>query len=114
MADTKISALTAATQVDPTDEFAINQGGVSKKATAAVLRQSSGTLPTINSVGSAFSGTGAPTATLPSVVAENDILVLVLQSSQQAIATPAGYAQLGPQNGIGAAAAAGSDRKSVV
>jgi len=113
MADTKISALTAATQVDPTDEFAINQGGVSKKATAAVLRQSSGTLPTINSVGSAFSSTAAPTATLPSVVAENDILVLVLQSSQQAIATPAGYAQLGPQNGIGAAAAAGSTRLGI-
>lgn len=113
MADTKISALTAATQVDPTDEFAINQGGVSKKATAAVLRKSSGTLPTINSVGSAFSGTGAPTATLPGTVAADDILVLVLQSSQQAIATPAGYAQLGPQNGIGPAAAAGSTRLGI-
>ena len=113
MADTKISALTAATSVVGTDEFPINQGGVSKRATAALLRQSAGTLPTINSVGSSFSGTGAPTATLPGTVAENDILVLVLQSSQQSIATPAGYAQLGPQNGIGAAAAAGSTRLGI-
>lgn len=113
MADTKISALTAATQVDPTDEFAINQAGVSKKATAAVLRKSSGTLPTINSVGAAFSSTAAPTATLPGTVAADDVLVLVLQSSQQSIATPAGYAQLGPQNGIGPAAAAGSTRLGI-
>jgi len=113
MADTKISALTAATQVDPTDEIPINQGGVSKRATAAILRRSKGTLPTINSVGSAFSSTGAPTATLPGTVAADDILVLVLQSSQQALATPAGYAQLGPQNGIGPAAAAGSTRLGI-
>lgn len=113
MADTKISALTAATSVNGTDEFAINQGGVSKKATASLLRASAGTLPTINSVGSAFSSTAAPTATLPGTVAANDILVLVLQSSQQAIATPAGYAQLGPQNGVGAAAAAGSTRLGI-
>lgn len=34
MADTKISDLTAADALDGTEEFAVNQGGVSKKATA--------------------------------------------------------------------------------
>ena len=113
MADAKISALPAATEVLGTDQFPINQGGVSKRATAALLRKSAPTVPTINAVGAAFGGTGAPTATLPSPVAENDILVLVLQSSQQAIATPATYARLGPQNGIGPAAGAGSTRLGV-
>lgn len=113
MADTKVSAFTAATQLAGTDEFPILQGGANKRATAALLRQSAGTLPTINSVGSAFGGTGAPTATLPGTVAENDILVLALQSSQQSLATPAGYKQLGPQNGIGPATTAGSTRLGV-
>ena len=35
MADTKISDLTAVTTPDPTDEFAVNQGGVSKSVTGA-------------------------------------------------------------------------------
>jgi len=39
MADTKISALTAATALAATDEYAINQGGVSKKTTGALLKQ---------------------------------------------------------------------------
>jgi len=37
MADTKISGLTAATAAATTDEFAINQGGTSKKLTNALL-----------------------------------------------------------------------------
>lgn len=69
-----------------------------------------GVVPTIVSVGSAFGSTGVPTATLPGTYQENDILVLVLQSSSQSIATPTGYTPLGPQNGIGNAAAAGSTR----
>ncbi len=72
-----------------------------------------GVPPTIASVGTAFSSTAAPTATLPTGWQQNDILVLVLQSSQQNIATPAGYTRLGPQNGIGAAAAAGSTRLGI-
>lgn len=72
-----------------------------------------GVAPWINSVGSSFSSTAAPTATLPGTVGENDILVLVLQSSQQDIATPAGYTQLGPQNGIGPATTAGSTRLGI-
>ena len=113
MADTKISGLTAATQVNGTDQFPVNQGGTSKRVTASQLRKSAGTLPTINSIGTEFSSTAAPTATLPAVVAQDDILILVLQSSQQNLATPASYTQLGPQNGIGAAAAAGSTRLGI-
>lgn len=70
--------------------------------------------PTVVSVGSAFSGTGVPTATFPGTHALNDILVLVLQQSNQAnVTAPAGYKQIGAQNGIGAAAAAGSTKLSV-
>ena len=39
MADTKISALTAATSLNNTDEFALNQGGTSKKATTDLINQ---------------------------------------------------------------------------
>ena len=42
MADTKISALTAATSVAAADQFAIVQSGVSKSATLAVLQSSVG------------------------------------------------------------------------
>jgi hypothetical protein len=38
VADTKISALTAVTTPDTTDEFAVNQGGVSKRMTLAQAR----------------------------------------------------------------------------
>lgn len=113
MADTKVSAFTAATSIAGADQFPLIQGGAGLRASVSLLRKSAGTLPTINSVGSGFSSTTAPTATLPGTVAADDILVLVLQSSQQSIATPTGYAQLGPQNGIGAAAAAGSTRLGI-
>lgn len=113
MADTKVSAFSPASSVAGVDEIPLIQGGAGLRAAVSLLRKSAGTLPTINSVGSAFSSTAAPTATLPGTVAQDDILVLVLQSSQQSIATPAGYAQLGPQNGIGAAAAAGSTRLGI-
>lgn len=70
--------------------------------------------PYIVSVGSEFSSTGVPTATLPSTHTTDDILVLVLQQSNEAnVTAPAGYQQLGPQNGIGAAATAGSTKLSI-
>lgn len=70
--------------------------------------------PTVVSVGAAFGSTGVPTATFPSTHALNDILVLCLQQSNQAnVAAPTGYKQIGPQNGIGDAAAAGSTKLSV-
>lgn len=62
-------------------------------------------------MGSSFSGTGAPTATLPGTCALNDILVLVLQTANDTkVTAPADYQQLGPQNGVGAAATAGSTK----
>jgi len=66
--------------------------------------------PEIISVGSSFTSTGVPTATLPATHAANDILVLVIQTSNQDFATPAGYTQLGPKNGIGVAATVGSTK----
>lgn len=114
MADTKISALTAVTTPDAADEFPVNQAGTSKKVTLAQVRQSRGTLPSIVSVGTAFSSTGVPTATLPPTYTTDDILVLCIQQSNETnYAAPAGYTQLGPQNGIGAAATAGSTKLSL-
>lgn len=110
MADTKISALTAVTTPVGTDEFPVNQSSTSKKVTLSQIRQSYGTVPTINSVGSAFSSTAVPTATLPGTVAQNDILVLCIQTSNQDFTTPVGYTQLGPKNGVGDAAAAGATK----
>lgn len=113
MADTKISALTAVTTPAGTDEFAVNQSGTSKKVTLTQVRQSAGTLPSIVSVGAEFTSTGVPTATLPGTHAVNDILVLVIQTSNQDFTTPAGYTQLGPKNGIGTSAAAGATKLCV-
>lgn len=72
-----------------------------------------GVTPSVISVGAEFSSTGAPTATLPGTHALNDILVLVLQSSNDTLATPAGYTQIGPQNGIGASTTADSTRLGI-
>lgn len=91
---------------DTTDDAA----GSSKKVTLGTIRQSAGALPTIVSVGSAFSGTGVPTATLPGTHAADDILVLCIQTSQQAFTTPTGYTRIGPANGVGDAAAAGATK----
>lgn len=114
MADTKVSALSAVTTPAGTDEFPVNQAGTSKKMTLSQVRSSLPTLPSIVSMGAEFTGTGVPTATLPGTHAANDILVLCLQSSNESnIAAPAGYTQLGPQNGIGAAATAGTVKLSI-
>ncbi len=71
------------------------------------------TLPTVASVGSAFGSTGVPTATLPAGQQADDILLLILQQSNEANVTVAGYQQIGPQNGIGAAASSGSTKMSL-
>lgn len=118
MANSKISDLTSVSSATAGQELAVNDGGTSKKATLlqvlAYMRTAFvPTEPTIVSVGSSFSGTGAPTATLPGTHIEDDILVLVLQSSNQDLTTPAGYTRCGPQNGIGAATTAGSTRLGI-
>lgn len=115
MADTKIKDLTAASAMLSTHDIPVNESNTDRRITGAMVRTfvSSVTAPTIVSVGAEFSGTGAPTATLPGTHTTNDILVLVLQSSNQNIATPAGYTILGPQNGIGASVTAGSTRLGI-
>lgn len=114
MADTKISALSAVTTPVGTDEFAVNQSSTSKKITLTQIRQSAPTLPTVVSVGTEFHATGVPTATLPGTHAADDILVLCIQQSNESnYAAPTGYTKLGPQNGIGAAATAGSTKLAI-
>lgn len=114
MADTKVSALAAASSVAAANEFPINEAGTSKKVTAAQIKSFMlPTAPTVVSVGAEFSGTGVPTATLPGTHATNDILLLILQSSNDLLTVPAGYTQIGPQNGIGTQVTAGSTRLMV-
>ncbi len=70
MADTKISALTAATVAVAENEFAINEAGVSKKLTGTLLKAFVGpTLITGNS-GTVASG-AAPSQTLQILTANN-------------------------------------------
>ena len=114
MADTKISALpTEVTVLASDDRFPVSDTsnpGVNSWTSPSAIRKSLPTLPSIVSVGAEFTSTGTPTATLPGTHAANDILVLAIQTSNQDFATPAGYTQLGPKNGIGASAAAGSTK----
>jgi len=110
MPDTKISALSAVTTPTGVSEFGVNESGTSKKMTLSQIAAFGVDVPTIASVGVEFSGTGVPTATLPGVHATNDILLLILQSSNENITDIAGYTRLGPQNGIGLTVTAGSTR----
>lgn len=55
MADTKVSALTAVSSVTGTQEFPANDGGVSKKATAAQIKTYVNTAPSF-AAGSASAG----------------------------------------------------------
>lgn len=117
MADTKITALTAVGTIagDNTFPIAEDPSGtpLSRKITLSQVAAFGPTVPTII-VGAEFSGTGVPTATLPAGHTTNDILLLLLQSSNESnITAPAGYQQLGPQNAIGAAATAGTTKLSI-
>lgn len=112
MADTKISALTAAGSALGADELAANEAGTSKKVTLTQVKTfvNAVAAPTFVAASAEFSSTGVPTAILPTGHTTNDILVLVLQSSNENLATPAGYTAIPPQNGIGVAVTAGSVR----
>jgi hypothetical protein len=80
-------------------------------ATGATGAAAAPTAPEVISVGAEFSSTGTPTATLPGTHAADDILVLVLQTSNDGlVAAPAGYTQLGPQNGLNTASFATANR----
>lgn len=113
MADTKISALTAVTTLTGASEVPLNEAGTSKKATVTQIAAFGVDAPTFVAAGAEFSSTGVPTAVLPTGHTTNDILILVLQSSNESLAAPAGYTQIGPQNGIGVSATALSSRLGI-
>ncbi len=122
MADTKVSALTAIDAVAAGDKVPVADASDLTASKSATFTQMMTffrtnfvpTAPTVISVGAEFTSTGVPTATFPGTHAANDILILVLQSSNDAaVSPPAGYTRAGPQNGIGAAAAAGSTKLSI-
>lgn len=108
-----IADLSAETAIDAAaDFFALwdASGSTTDKVTVEDIRAAAPTVPTVVSVGAEFTGTGTPTATLPGTHATNDILVLAIQTSNENFAAPAGYTQLGPRNGIGLSATAGSTK----
>lgn len=89
MADTKISALTAVTTPAGTDEFAVNQGGTSKKLTLAQVKAfaSPDTYTTLTST-QAFTSTTAASATgLEQTLAAGTYLVKVWVIYQSAATT---------------------------
>lgn len=110
MALVKISALPSDSTPVGTDTLPVNQGGTTKGLTLNGLRKSLPTVPTVVSVGTIFNNTGVPTATLPGTHAANDILLLLIQTSNEAFTTPTNYKRLGPANGWGNSATAGSLR----
>jgi hypothetical protein len=71
------------------------------------------TAPAVRSVGTAASGTGDITPGLPAGHTTNDILLLFVETANQAVTNPAGYTQIGPQNGVGTAASSGSTRLTI-
>lgn len=71
------------------------------------------TLPSFVAAGTSATGTGDVTPGVPAGSVINDILLIFVQSDNQAATAPAGYAKLGPFCGIGTAAAAGGTRLTV-
>jgi hypothetical protein len=111
---TDIVALAAADKFPVADASAITADTYATPVEIQTYVLNVPTVPTVVSVGAEFTGTGVPVATLPGTHATNDILVLCLQCSNESnISAPATYQQLGPQNGIGAAATAASTKLSL-
>lgn len=91
--------------------YAIDDGG---NVTGPFVSSSSGTsLPTFVAAGSSATGTGDITPGLPAGHTTNDINILFVQTSNQSVSAPAGWARLGPAAGFGSAAAAGSTRLTI-
>jgi len=76
MADTKISALTAVTTPAATDEFAVNQGGTSKKMTLAQVRADS-----------QVASSGAAPATVASNDSDAPHVIYLLNTADNAVTT---------------------------
>lgn len=70
-------------------------------------------IPTFVALGASAHGTGALSVSLPTGHTTNDILLCFVQSSNEVITAPSGYAQLGPQPGYGIAATALSNRLAI-
>ncbi|NTW89455.1 MAG: hypothetical protein HGB37_00895 [Candidatus Moranbacteria bacterium] len=68
------------------------------------------TLPVFRAVGTSATGTGAVNPGLPAGHVANDILILFVQSDNEAVTAPAGYTQIGPQHGSGTNATALGNR----
>jgi hypothetical protein len=94
MADTKISALSAVTVPASTDEFAVNQGGASKKMTLGQIETFTGhTL--ITGASGAVSSEPAPSETLQILTADNaDIPTTTLVDQLTATGLGAGWWQV--------------------
>lgn len=73
----------------------------------------SSSAPTIFAVGTQASGTSDISPALPAGHTTNDILLLVVQTSQETVTVPSGYRRVGPQPGVGDSAAALSTRLSM-
>lgn len=71
------------------------------------------TAPTFVAAGTSATGTGAIVPGLPAGHTTNDILLLFVQSDNQAATAPAGYAQLGSQPALGTAATASATRLAI-
>lgn len=71
---------------------------------------SSYTVPTFVGFGAITSGTGDVTPPLATGHTTDDINYLLVQSSNEAVSTPAGWEKVGPHVGFGSAASAGSLR----
>ena len=93
--------------VTPASHDAIDHTGIPGVSSAALI------LPSVVAVGTSATGTGDITPGLPAGHTTNDILLLFVQSNNQAATAPAGYTKLGPSLGIGTAAAAGATRLTV-
>lgn len=101
------------TPQDCTDVLEVN-GNLAFVGTGNLIKSANfGTVPAFRSVGALSHSTSSiGTVALPSGHATNDLLVLMIQTSNQAPSPvcPSTYTQAGPQNGSGVAATAASNR----
>lgn len=82
MADTKISALTAVGTPAGTDEFAVNQGAVSKKMTLAQIKAFEPASTLISGNSGALASAAAPSVTLQRLTANNSDIPTTTQVTQ--------------------------------
>ena len=116
-AGTTLQLAGGATNVFTADStgISITPGGVASSAGQILTSLGpsaawSPTSPTVRAVSAEAHGTGTASLTLPAGHTTNDIIILAIQTSNESIATPAGYTQIGPENGLGINVTAGATR----